>query len=88
MRNIIIVGASKGLGNSMIDGLGKTDDNFFLISRARPFNIDLPTGYRKTWIQAFRTLTISKPFRMLLTRPQLIYSFIMQAFGRKQILKN
>lgn len=52
MRNIVIVGASKGLGNSMIDGLGKEEDTFFLISRTRPMNLDLPTDYKKIWIQA------------------------------------
>lgn len=52
MRNIVIVGASKGLGNSMIDGLGKKDDTFFLISRTMPMNLDLQTDYRKIWIQA------------------------------------
>lgn len=52
MRNIVIVGASKGLGNSMIDGLGKKEDTFFLISRTKPMNLDLQADYKKIWIQA------------------------------------
>lgn len=52
MKNIVIVGASKGLGNSMIDGLGKKEDAFFLISRTKPMNLDLQTDYKKVWIKA------------------------------------
>jgi|KBSMisStaDraftv2_1062788.scaffolds.fasta_scaffold876225_1 short-subunit dehydrogenase len=52
MRNIVIVGASKGLGNSMIDGLGKKGDTFFLISRTKPMNLDQQASYQKIWIQA------------------------------------
>lgn len=52
MRNIVIVGASKGLGNSMVEGLGKKGDTFFLISRTKPTNLDLETGYKKIWIKA------------------------------------
>lgn len=52
MRNIVIVGASKGLGNSMIEGLGKQEDTFFLISRSKPMNLELQTNYKKLWIKA------------------------------------
>jgi short-subunit dehydrogenase len=52
MRNIVIVGASKGLGNSMIDGLGKKGDTFFLVSRTKPMNLEVQSDCKKIWIQA------------------------------------
>ena len=52
MRNIVIVGASKGLGNSMIDGIGKSGDTFFLVSRTRPLNLGLKHNFKKVWIKA------------------------------------
>jgi short-subunit dehydrogenase len=52
MRNIIIIGASKGLGNSIIDGIGKEGDIFYLVSRSRPINFDSQTKFKKHWIEA------------------------------------
>lgn len=52
MRNIIIVGASKGLGNSMIEGLAREGDTFYLVSRTKPMNLELNANYQKIWIKA------------------------------------
>lgn len=36
----------------MIEGLGKKEDTFYLISRTKPMNLDVHTDYGKIWIQA------------------------------------
>ncbi len=52
MKTVVIIGASKGLGNSLIDGLGEKEDQFYLISRSKPHFLQEESGFDKYWIQA------------------------------------
>jgi short-subunit dehydrogenase len=52
MRNIIIFGASRGLGNSIVDGIAKEGDKFYLISRTEPQNLRAKSNFEKIWIKS------------------------------------
>jgi len=52
MRTILIVGASKGLGNSLVAGICKTGDNVYMVSRSEPLNLKDATEYNKIWVEA------------------------------------
>jgi short-subunit dehydrogenase len=52
MKNILIVGASKGLGNSMVEGLAEKNDTLYLVSRTKPLNLMIKKNYTKIWIKA------------------------------------
>src|SRR5450755_2728519 len=56
MRNIIIFGASRGLGNSIVDGIAKEGDKFYLISRTEPQNLRAKSNFEK--ISQLRILEI------------------------------
>src|SRR5215203_3355673 len=51
MGNIVIVGASRGLGASLAAGLPKAGDEVWCISRTRPDVLDRPDSIRRTWVQ-------------------------------------
>jgi len=52
MRNIVITGAGRGLGNSMINGPGKTGDHFFLVSGTKPLQTEIQSAFKMDWIPA------------------------------------
>jgi short-subunit dehydrogenase len=47
---ILIVGASKGLGKALVEGLARDDDTVIGISRNRPKDLQLQTEARVDWI--------------------------------------
>ncbi|RXZ76735.1 SDR family NAD(P)-dependent oxidoreductase [Paenibacillaceae bacterium] len=52
MKNIIIFGASKGLGEAFVKGLPDAGDNVWMISRSRPDSLELGDGINRYWIEA------------------------------------
>lgn len=48
----IVVGASKGLGKALIEGLGEPGDTLIGVSRSRPENLAHKTGVEVQWIEA------------------------------------
>ena len=50
--NIVIIGASRGLGHAMSVGLTNSNRHFYLISRSQPKVIDQNNNDAYTWIQA------------------------------------
>jgi short-subunit dehydrogenase len=52
MRNIIVFGASRGLGSSIVDGIGEKGDTIFVVSRTAPASTEVEPGFQKIWIQA------------------------------------
>lgn len=52
MRNILIVGASKGLGLALSQGLGENGDRLYLVSRSRPQILDESLNIHLEWIEA------------------------------------
>lgn len=52
MANILIIGASRGLGLALSIGLGKVGDWLGLVSRTRPESIDRQDGVTRHWIPA------------------------------------
>ncbi len=61
MRNIVIFGASRGLGHALTEGLGADQDRFFLVSRSEPVSLKVRTSFSKQWIQADLSDTLSVP---------------------------
>ncbi|OXM13316.1 SDR family NAD(P)-dependent oxidoreductase [Paenibacillus herberti] len=52
MKNFIIFGASKGLGEAFVKGLPETGDKVWMVSRSRPESLDLNDGVQRNWIEA------------------------------------
>ena len=52
MRNILIIGASRGLGLALSIGLANTGDSLWLVSRTRPESMDRQDGIIRRWVQA------------------------------------
>lgn len=55
--NILIIGASRGLGKAFVEGLGTKGDRVIGVSRRRPEGLKPPTGVSVDWIEA----DLSKP---------------------------
>jgi len=52
MRNYIIFGASKGLGDAFVKGLPEQGDQVWIVSRNKPSSVDLADGVNRRWIAA------------------------------------
>ncbi|MDU4255518.1 SDR family oxidoreductase [Pseudomonas sp.] len=50
--NILIVGASRGLGRALAEGLGQPGDTLIGVSRRRPASLEVPAGVELQWIEA------------------------------------
>jgi NAD(P)-dependent dehydrogenase (short-subunit alcohol dehydrogenase family) len=50
--NLLITGASKGLGMAYAKHLGKSGDFLYLVSRTRPDSLDLQDGIKRHWFEA------------------------------------
>jgi short-subunit dehydrogenase len=50
--NLLITGASRGLGDVLARGLPRSGDAAFLVSRGHPASLELNDGIRRTWIEA------------------------------------
>jgi NAD(P)-dependent dehydrogenase (short-subunit alcohol dehydrogenase family) len=50
--NILITGASRGLGDAFSRGLGQPGDTLWLISRNSPPSLSLEDGVKRHWIEA------------------------------------
>jgi NAD(P)-dependent dehydrogenase (short-subunit alcohol dehydrogenase family) len=50
--NLMVVGASRGLGRAFVEGLGRTGDTVIGVSRRRPDGLRLPEGVKLAWIEA------------------------------------
>ncbi|VVN47122.1 3-oxoacyl-[acyl-carrier-protein] reductase FabG [Pseudomonas fluorescens] len=48
----MVVGASKGLGRAMIEGLGETGDTLIGVSRTPPENLKPKAGVQVQWVEA------------------------------------
>lgn len=51
-KNLMILGASRGLGAAFAQALPSPGDTAWLVSRSRPRALDLPDGAERHWIQA------------------------------------
>lgn len=52
MKNFIIFGASKGLGEAFVNGLPEKGDRVWVVSRTYPNSLDVEDGIEKHWIEA------------------------------------
>jgi short-subunit dehydrogenase len=52
MTNIVIVGASRGLGLALSIGAAAAGDSLWLVSRSRPDSMDRGDGIERAWIAA------------------------------------
>lgn len=52
MKNFIIFGASKGLGDASAKGLPENGDHVWIVSRGRPRSLDMNDGVHRYWIEA------------------------------------
>lgn len=52
MKNFIIFGASKGLGEAFVKGLPEKGDRVWVVSRTYPNSLDVEDGIEKYWIEA------------------------------------
>jgi NAD(P)-dependent dehydrogenase (short-subunit alcohol dehydrogenase family) len=50
--NILVVGASKGLGRALIEGLGNAGDTLIGVSRTRPEGLLSAAGRQVRWVEA------------------------------------
>ncbi|WP_442601830.1 SDR family NAD(P)-dependent oxidoreductase [Paenibacillus sp. KN14-4R] len=57
MKNFIIFGASKGLGDAFVKGLPETGDNIWIVSRSCPESLKLNDGVHRYWIEADLSLS-------------------------------
>jgi short-subunit dehydrogenase len=52
MKNYIIFGANKGLGDAFVKGLPEKGDVVWIVSRSRPKSLDLHDEIQRHWIEA------------------------------------
>ncbi|MDP4098714.1 SDR family oxidoreductase [Paenibacillus sp. P96] len=52
MRNLMIFGASKGLGEAFVKGLPEAGDNVWMVSRSHPESLRLDDEVNRFWIKA------------------------------------
>ncbi|QOS80450.1 SDR family NAD(P)-dependent oxidoreductase [Paenibacillus sp. JNUCC31] len=52
MKNYLVFGASKGLGDAFVRGVPEHGDKVWVISRTKPDNLKLNDGVERIWIQA------------------------------------
>lgn len=52
MKNYIIFGASKGLGDAFVKGLPEQGDQVWIVSRSKPASLEWNDGIKRTWIEA------------------------------------
>lgn len=52
MKNFIIFGASKGLGDAFVKGLPQQGDQVWVVSRNRPNSLDVDDGVKRIWVKA------------------------------------
>jgi NAD(P)-dependent dehydrogenase (short-subunit alcohol dehydrogenase family) len=52
MMKTMVVGASKGLGKALIEGLGQAHDTLIGVSRTRPDHIKPQAGVQVRWVEA------------------------------------
>ncbi|MCP1185914.1 SDR family oxidoreductase [Paenibacillus sp. 1781tsa1] len=52
MKNIIVFGASKGLGDAFVRGVPQSGDKVWVVSRSKPENLTVADGVQRIWIQA------------------------------------
>jgi len=57
MKNFIIFGASKGLGDAFVKGLPDTGDNVWMVSRSLPESLKLNDGVHRYWIDTDLSLS-------------------------------
>ncbi|NJK46413.1 MAG: SDR family oxidoreductase [Pleurocapsa sp. SU_196_0] len=50
--NLLITGASRGLGDALARGLPHPNDTAYLVSRSRPSSLEVQDGARRVWLQA------------------------------------
>ncbi|WP_433745824.1 SDR family oxidoreductase [Paenibacillus amylolyticus] len=52
MKNIIVFGASKGLGDAFVRGVPQSGDKVWVVSRSKPESLTTEDGVQRIWIQA------------------------------------
>ncbi|WP_339256608.1 SDR family NAD(P)-dependent oxidoreductase [Paenibacillus sp. FSL R5-0713] len=52
MKNIIVFGASKGLGDAFVRGVPQSGDKVWVVSRSKPESLNVEDGVQRIWIQA------------------------------------
>lgn len=52
MKNILIIGASRGLGDALSVGLPDAEDAVWLVSRSEPASVNRSDGVTRQWIKA------------------------------------
>ncbi|MGN4123451.1 SDR family NAD(P)-dependent oxidoreductase [Lysinibacillus sphaericus] len=52
VKNYMIFGASKGLGDAFVKGLPEPGDKVWIVSRSRPKSLDLNDGVQRVWLEA------------------------------------
>ncbi|MGE6515998.1 SDR family NAD(P)-dependent oxidoreductase [Lysinibacillus sphaericus] len=52
MKNYMIFGASKGLGDAFVKGLPEPGDKVWIVSRSRPKSLELNDGVQRIWLEA------------------------------------
>ncbi|WP_127506397.1 SDR family NAD(P)-dependent oxidoreductase [Paenibacillus humicus] len=52
MKNFILFGASKGLGEAFVKGLPEHGDQVWVVSRTYPSSLNVEDGIQKYWIEA------------------------------------
>lgn len=52
MKNYIVFGASKGLGDAFVRGVPQGGDKVWVVSRSKPESLKLEDGVQRIWIQA------------------------------------
>ncbi|MDT9720067.1 SDR family NAD(P)-dependent oxidoreductase [Paenibacillus sp. ClWae2A] len=52
MKNIIVFGASKGLGDAFVRGVPQSGDKVWVVSRSKPESLSVEDGVKRIWIQA------------------------------------
>ncbi|MFJ1301031.1 SDR family NAD(P)-dependent oxidoreductase [Pseudomonadota bacterium AL_CKDN230030165-1A_HGKHYDSX7] len=67
--NIMIIGASKGLGRAFAEGLGGAGDTVIGVSRRRPDALSLPAGVALRWIEADMSRPVEAAARIAAEAP-------------------
>jgi short-subunit dehydrogenase len=52
LKNYLVFGASKGLGDAFVRGVPEQGDKVWVVSRTKPDNLKLEDGVERIWIQA------------------------------------
>ncbi|WP_339673953.1 SDR family oxidoreductase [Dasania marina] len=76
MANIMVIGASRGLGRAFVEGLASDGDKIYGVSRTKPEGINMPLDAELHWIAADMAKPLKAAHKIAEAAPQKVDTLI------------